>query len=236
MQYLPQFLAETVCWVVIFILGWCMLIQTNNITPSTCRHCMWHPVINELCSLHCCYFVIPRIDENQFLIKKSIILIHFHSWYVFPLNLTYTLLILWPIQAHHTHFHVACIVPKDLSGPELCFLFHNVLRFYGEELLAPHPNSKLKDHHCLLFATSFSVYLQCPSHIWRTSPPSTAWGHTMPLWQGPFFHGYVYHAYHFSWMKTSQFRNIIEPHGPTLCVGYAKGLRGVFKKKTEHLL
>jgi hypothetical protein len=38
-----------------------------------------------------------------------------------------------------------------------------MLFFYGEELLAPHPTSKLEDHPFWLSITDYSIYSQLPS-------------------------------------------------------------------------
>ena len=40
-------------------------------------------------------------------------------------------------------------------------MFCNILRFYDEELLAPHSTPKLEDHH--LSYSIYSIYLQLPS-------------------------------------------------------------------------
>ena len=54
--------------------------------------------------------------------------------------------------------------------PDLFWLFRNMSRFYGEELLAPRPNPKLEDHplsavHDFLFNTTAAAV-----HIGRRSP------------------------------------------------------------------
>jgi len=65
------------------------------------------------------------------------------------------------------------------------WLFRNMTRFYGEELLAPRPTPKLEDHplsavcDCL-----FNIYSQLPS-ILEAVPPSATRGRAMPWWQGP---------------------------------------------------
>jgi hypothetical protein len=35
---------------------------------------------------------------------------------------------------------------QEPAGPRLCIVFRNMVSFYGEELLAPHPTPKLEDH------------------------------------------------------------------------------------------
>jgi hypothetical protein len=69
-------------------------------------------------------------------------------------------------------------------GPRLLVVFRNKLIFYDEELLAPRPTPKLKDH-------SLSALLDCLFNIfaatlqnWKESPPSATWGRAMPWWQG----------------------------------------------------
>jgi len=59
-----------------------------------------------------------------------------------------------------------------------------MIRFYGEELLAPRPTPKLEDHSlsavrdCL-----FNIYSQLPS-----IPLSATWGRAMPWWQRPTYY------------------------------------------------
>jgi hypothetical protein len=45
-------------------------------------------------------------------------------------------------------------------GPRLCTVFRNIVIFYGEELLAPRPTPKLKDHP---LSASVTAYSQLPS-------------------------------------------------------------------------
>jgi hypothetical protein len=62
------------------------------------------------------------------------------------------------------------VFTRDL--PRLLENFHNKLIFYGEELLAPRPTSKLEDHplsdvcDCL-----FNIFV-ATLHTWRASSPS----------------------------------------------------------------
>jgi hypothetical protein len=60
-------------------------------------------------------------------------------------------------------------VQRIRPGPSLFVTFGNKLIFYGEDLLAPRPTSKLEDHP-----------LSATLHNWRPSPPSAAWGRVMP--------------------------------------------------------
>jgi hypothetical protein len=61
--------------------------------------------------------------------------------------------------------------------------FRNIIHFYGEELLARSPNTKLEDHPCLLSATACSIYSQLFA-ISEAVTPSATWGHTISSWQG----------------------------------------------------
>ena len=57
-------------------------------------------------------------------------------------------------------------------GPSLClWIFRNKIGSLSEQLLAPHPTSKLEDHPCRLSATIYSIYSQLPS-ILEAVPPS----------------------------------------------------------------
>jgi hypothetical protein len=64
-------------------------------------------------------------------------------------------------------------------------LWHFVTRlfFYGEELLAPRPSTKLEDHLLsAVFDCLFNIFA-ATLHIWRPSPLSATWGRAMPRWQ-----------------------------------------------------
>jgi hypothetical protein len=50
--------------------------------------------------------------------------------------------------------------------------FRNKLMFYGEELLAPHPTPKLKDHPLSVVRDCLFNIFAATLHIWRPSPPS----------------------------------------------------------------
>jgi hypothetical protein len=53
-------------------------------------------------------------------------------------------------------------------GPRLCQKFRNVILFYGEELLAPRPISKLEDHpfsavrYCLFNVFAATLHIRGP--------------------------------------------------------------------------
>jgi hypothetical protein len=61
--------------------------------------------------------------------------------------------------------------------------FCNMLFFYGEELLAPHPTPKLEDHPLLGVYNCLFIIFTVTFHIWRP-PPSATWGCAMPWWHG----------------------------------------------------
>ena len=64
------------------------------------------------------------------------------------------------------------------------WMFRNKIRFYGEELLAPRPTPKLKDHPLSAVRDSlFDIF--AATSILEAVPPSATWGSAMPWWQGP---------------------------------------------------
>jgi len=63
-----------------------------------------------------------------------------------------------------------------------------MIRFYGEELLAPRPTPNWRTTPCRLSATAYSIYSQQHS-ILEAVPASETWGRAMPWWQGPTYHG-----------------------------------------------
>jgi hypothetical protein len=75
--------------------------------------------------------------------------------------------------------YVTIILPVVLYGcgtsPGLRhqFMFHNMICFYGEKLLAPHPSPKLEDHPCGLSTAAYSIYLQLPSILEAIRPSAT---------------------------------------------------------------
>jgi hypothetical protein len=75
-------------------------------------------------------------------------------------------------------------------GPRYVCMFRNNGSFYGEELLAPHPTPKLKDHPLsAAYDYLFGVFA-APLHTWRP------FLHPQPedapfRWQGPTDHGNV---------------------------------------------
>jgi hypothetical protein len=59
----------------------------------------------------------------------------------------------WPVQAahipclkSHIHFPLLKLYQRISPGPRLCQMFRNMVIVYGEELLAPRPTPKLKNH------------------------------------------------------------------------------------------
>ena len=75
-------------------------------------------------------------------------------------------------------------------------MFCNILSFYSEELLAPHPTSKLDDHplwtacNCL-----FNMFCSYPPYL-KAVPPFPTWGHAMLCWQGPHLSIFMCILYH----------------------------------------
>jgi hypothetical protein len=69
-----------------------------------------------------------------------------------------------------TAFTTACPYPEQIisPGPRLCIVFRNMVIFYGEELLAPRPNTKLEDHplsavrDCLFKVFAATIHIPRP--------------------------------------------------------------------------
>jgi hypothetical protein len=68
------------------------------------------------------------------------------------------------------------------------YLFCNKASYYGEEVLAAHPNPSWRTTPCLLYVTAYPIFLQLPS-ILEAGSPSATWGCAMLWWQGPTTHG-----------------------------------------------
>ena len=66
-----------------------------------------------------------------------------------------------------------------------CFVTKPVFMVRSCQRLTQPPSWKTT--HCQVSATAYSIFLQLPS-IFKAIPPSTTWGLTMPLWQGPTYH------------------------------------------------
>jgi hypothetical protein len=56
--------------------------------------------------------------------------------------------------------------------------------FLGWGVVSPMPNPQLEDHPSWAVCDFLFNIFAATLHIWRPSPPSTAWGRTMPWWQG----------------------------------------------------
>jgi hypothetical protein len=115
---------------------------------------------------------------------------------VLPLNLTYILRFLLPLPwanlpynipstKSHIHFiSLRSFVHRIHPSLRLLENFFNKFIFYGEELLAPRPTSKLENHSLLAVHDCLFSIFAATLHSWRVSPPSATWGRAMPWWQG----------------------------------------------------
>jgi len=70
----------------------------------------------------------------------------------------------------------------------ILWVFRNMIRFYGEELLATPQPPSWRTTPCRLSATAYSIYLRLPS-ILEAVPPTATWGRTTPWYQEPTYHG-----------------------------------------------
>ena len=92
--------------------------------------------------------------ENYWIRSFShVSLYHFKDWQPEDaVNLMYT-------KLFNTYpFPIACTIPKYHSIPWPCKMFHNILRFYDEELLAPCPTPKLDDYPLSGWSSSYPPY------------------------------------------------------------------------------
>ena len=79
-----------------------------------------------------------------------------------------------------TKSHVSFSLHRSISpGMRLTlWLFHNIICFYTEELLATRPTTNLEDTRCRLSTTSYSIYSQLPSILesfLHSQPEEVAW-------------------------------------------------------------
>jgi hypothetical protein len=85
----------------------------------------------------------------------------------------------------HVHFlALRSFIQRTHPGPRLLMNFRNKLIFYGEELLARRPTSKLEDHPLLAVRDCLFNVFAATLHIRWPSPPSATWGRAMSWWQG----------------------------------------------------
>jgi len=138
-----------------------------------------------------------------------------------------------PIQAPHIPSAESCVsltllrlYQRIIPCPRQLYPFHNKARFYGEELLAPHPTTTWRTTPCRLFATSYAIYSQLPP-VLQAVPPSAFWGYSMPWWQEPTFMAILIRVIHNSLIchvrwKCSYMQSILEIN----CVAYSVGNHG----------
>jgi hypothetical protein len=67
----------------------------------------------------------------------------------------------------HSQEPATCPYPNNSPGPRLCYMFRNMVIFYGEELLAPHPTPKLEDHPLLAVRDCLFNVFAATLHIHR---------------------------------------------------------------------
>jgi hypothetical protein len=90
-------------------------------------------------------------------------------------------------------FHCSGRTKDQVRDPSLCFCYY--ARFYGEDLLAPHPTAKLEDHPLLAVRDSLFNIFAATLHIeGRSSTRSLRTRHAVVTgthlsWQGPTYHG-----------------------------------------------
>jgi len=86
-------------------------------------------------------------------------------------------------------FFVALVAPKYQSSSEAYSLTVSQRTFLRWGVVSTSPNPPCRrTTPCRLSSTAYSVYSQLRS-ILEAVPPSATWGHAMPWWQGPTYHG-----------------------------------------------
>jgi hypothetical protein len=81
-------------------------------------------------------------------------------------------------------FHLGCLTKESIQVRGFLWSLITSLFFYREELLAPRPTPKLKDHPLSAVRDCLFNIFAVTLHIWRPSPPSSTWRHGMQWWQG----------------------------------------------------
>jgi hypothetical protein len=102
-----------------------------------------------------------------------------------------------PVKKFHAFYGTRSFITAFTSARQLSmswaspglrhqFVFHNMIRFYGEELLAPRPTPRLEDHPLLaILDCLFSIFAAALHTGLEAVPPSATWERVMPWWQGP---------------------------------------------------
>ena len=197
-----------------------MHIQNNDVTPATSQIYIWNPFTNKFYSLNCWHYsVVYKKSCSQLMNSVSFsVLKKNYNPLLLPCPLFYLLTSCTPTKSN---LHLANLpdycrnwtcpvqipnIPGTKSHVPLTFLmsyesislglrhvfmFRNKLRFTARSCqhLAQPPSWRTTP--CRHSCSTYSKYLQLPS-ILEAVAPSATWGHAMPWWQGPTYHGLTF--------------------------------------------